>query len=49
MKLSNCFYSKLILKISQIEGLRDPKYGCTSEPFGFIKVSEEVMPMVKGR
>jgi len=26
-----------ILKISQTKGLRDPKCGCTFEPFGFIK------------
>jgi len=29
--------SKAILKISQAKGLRDPKCGCTFEPFGFIK------------
>jgi len=39
------FNCKPIQKVSQIEGLRDPKYGCTSEPFGFIKVSGEVMPL----
>ncbi len=35
--VSDCFYSKVTVKISQIEGLRDPECGCTCEPFGFIK------------
>jgi len=30
------FHSKLIPKISQVKGLRDPKCGCSFEPFGFI-------------
>jgi len=33
----SCFYSKLILKISQPKGLRDPKCGCSFESFAFIK------------
>jgi len=31
-------YCKPLLKISQAKGLRDPDYGCISEPFCFIKV-----------
>jgi len=34
------FHSKAILKISQSKGLRDPKWGCTFESFGFIKAVE---------
>jgi len=37
MKLSNCFRSKLILKISQGKRFRDPKCGCSFESFVFIK------------
>ena len=33
----NYCYSKAIHKISQAEGLRDPKYGCIFEPFVFIE------------
>ena len=36
MKLSSCVHSKLILKISQAKGLRDPEGGCSFEPFIFI-------------
>ena len=31
-------YFRVILKISQLKGLRDPRLGCTFEPFGFVKV-----------
>ncbi|MBA7529815.1 hypothetical protein ES705_22014 [subsurface metagenome] len=31
------FHSKLILKINQIKGLRDPKCGCSFEPFVFTE------------
>ena len=33
----SCSDSKVILKISQAKGLRDPKCGYNFEPFGFIK------------
>ena len=47
MVLFSCFYSKAILKISQIKGLRDPECGYASEPFGFTKaVADEVQERV---
>ncbi len=36
-KIFSCFHSKLILKKSQANGLRDPKCGCTFEPFVFTE------------
>ena len=38
MGFYSCYYCKATLKISQAEGLRDPKCGCNFEPFDFIKV-----------
>ncbi len=38
-RLFSCYYSKLILKISQPKGSGNPKCGCTFEPFGFIKAA----------
>jgi len=35
--MNNCFLSKLIHKKSQAKGLRDPKCGCTFEPFVFTE------------
>ncbi len=40
MILFSYFYCKPILKISQTEGLRDTKYGCTFESSDFIKAVE---------
>ncbi len=31
-----CFYSRPILRITQIKGLRDPKGGCTFEPLALL-------------
>jgi len=33
----SCFYSKVILKISQAKGLRDPRYGCIFEPSALLR------------
>jgi len=33
----SCFYSKLILKISQATGLRDLNCGCSLSPFSFLE------------
>ncbi len=35
--MNNCFLCIVIHKKSQAKGLRDPKYGCTFEPFVFIE------------
>lgn len=37
MGLYSCFYSKLILKISQATGLRDPECGCSLSPLIFLR------------
>jgi len=37
---------RVILKKSQVKGLRDPKCGCTFESFGFIKaVRNEIVTL----
>ena len=36
MGLSDCYY-KVILKISQATGLRDPECGCSLSPFNFLE------------
>ena len=35
--MNNCFYCKIILEISQDEGLKDPKEGYSLEPFVFLR------------
>ena len=32
--------SRPILKINKIKGLKDPKWGCSFEPFDFFKADE---------
>jgi len=49
MVLFSCFYSKAILKVSQIKGLRDPQgVGGTFEPFGFIEAVGMRLNRVRG-
>lgn len=37
MVLFSCFYSEAILKISQIEGLRDPGWGVPLSPLALLR------------
>jgi len=39
--LYSCSCFRVILKINQGKRLRDPKWGCISEPFDFVEAARD--------